>query len=371
MALTEYATETVPDVVKKSVPSFFYSDPLMRAMKQRGTVKRSGGTEVRFVRVMSGHSDLTEINATNMAVALNKKQTLAPLTANWTKYIKPIILPRIDLDRMQSAAMKKAHILRITQAAVQSLRNGVCRRIYIGDSNTTDLAGLGTLNGGRSANPNTTGTSAGLINGAIEFDTKATQDTNGNSYLNQARLDDSTVDDEDNWHNQFVQHGGIGVDCLESIEEVKILADSYAEDDEGISIGIMSVADHVALGAEVRAYPGGANASAIVYTTDDIKKGRAHKTVWAAGGVFYYSNRWMTAARLGNYPGAAGNINEAIYLLNPNYVEWWVNANNDFRVTPFKDFLLTNGNDADVGFINLETQFACPGLMMHGGVRAA
>lgn len=369
MALTEYATETVPDVVKKAVPSFFYSDPFMRAMKQRGTVKRNGGTQCRFVRVMSGHSDVTEINATNLSVALTKKQTLAPMTADWTKYIKPIILPRIDLDRMQSAQMKKMHILRITQAAVQSLRNGVCRRIYLGNSSTTALSGLGTLNGGRSAAPNTTGTSSGLINGGLEFDTPAAQATAGNSYLNQVRLNDTT-NDEDNHHNQFVQHGGIGVDCLESIEEVKILADSYAEDDEGISIGIMSVADHVQLGAEVRSYPGGTNAAAIVYTVDDVMKGRAHKTVWAAGGVYYYSNRWMTAVALGSYPGGAA-INEAIYLLNPNYAEWWVNAGNDFRVTPFKDFLLTNGNDADIGFINLETQFALPGLMMHGCVRAA
>ena len=102
MALLEYATLTVPDVVKKSVVSFYNRDPLLKAMQGRMQVKRSGGTNVRVVRVKSGHSDVTEINETNLSVPLAKRETLSAMTGDWAKYIKPSILPHIDSDRMSS-----------------------------------------------------------------------------------------------------------------------------------------------------------------------------------------------------------------------------------------------------------------------------
>ena len=77
MALLEYATFTVPDVVKKSVVSFYNQDPLLQALQSRHKVKRSGGTEVRIRRVKSAHSQVTEINATNMSVPLSKTETLS------------------------------------------------------------------------------------------------------------------------------------------------------------------------------------------------------------------------------------------------------------------------------------------------------
>ena len=102
MALLEYATLTVPDVVKKSVVSFYNRDPLLKALQSRMQVKRSGGTQVRVVRVKSGHSDVTEINETNLSVPLAKRETLSAMTGDWAKYIKPVILPHIDRDRMSS-----------------------------------------------------------------------------------------------------------------------------------------------------------------------------------------------------------------------------------------------------------------------------
>ena len=175
--------------------------------------------------------------------------------------------------------------------------------------------------------------------------------------MNETRVEDTT-NFEDNWFNQYVAHTGFGTDFLQTVEEVKITADSYAEDDEGISLGILNISDHVALGDEVRSYPGGANAAAITYTVDDLNKGRAHPTIHVAGGVQYHSNRWMNDTNIGS--------TDACYLLNPNGCEWWVNANNDFRVTKFSDHLETSNQDADVGYIILEVQLAVPNLLVNG-----
>ena len=352
MALLEYATRTVPDVVKKAQNAFYTRDPFLNRLQSRQRVKRSGGTNVRVIRVKSGHSDVVEINGTNISVPLAKKETLSAMSGDWAKFIKPIILPHFDRDRMSNRADAKMWIQDMTMAAMMGLKNQVCRQIYVG--NETALAGLGTLNG------NTSGlSSSGFENGALQFATPTAQAAAAGTYLNETRVEDTT-NYEDNWFNQYVEHTGIGTDFLKTVEEVKITADSYAEDDEGISLGILSIANHVALGDEVRSYPGGSNAAAITYTVDDLNKGRAHPTIHVAGGIQYHSNRWMTDASL--HATTTGHC----YLLNPNGCEWWVNANNDFRVTKFSDHLETSNQDADVGYIILEVQLAVPNLLVNG-----
>ena len=56
--------------------------------------------------------------------------------------------------------------------------------------------------------------------------------------------------------------------------------------------------------------------------------------------------------------------------MNPNTIEYWVNANNDFRVTKFTDHLETSNVDADVGYIILEVQLAMTNPMANGAVSA-
>lgn len=369
MALLEYLNRTVPEVMPKSVQSFFYNDQLMKELRAKGMVKKSGGSHVRIVRVKSGHSDITEINGSNLSVALTKKETFSSMTGDWGRHIKPIIIAHPDISRMESAEQKKAHVMDTVNAVVQSFKNDYCRRVYLGDTSSAGkLAAVGTLNGGRSAANNANGTSSGFVNGALEFDTPTTQDTNGNTYLNEARTEDST-NDEDNWYNQFAANTGIGTDALKAAELVKLRADTYCEDEEGISLGILGLTEHQALGDEVRSYPGGGS-SAIVYTPDDIENGRAHKVVLIAGGIKYFSNRWMTAAALGNFAGSGGNIDDAIYFLNPNTIELWINKGYDFKVTKFTDHLETSNQDADIAYVILESQFAVRELLANGCTRS-
>ncbi len=349
MPLLEYATLTVPDVVKKSVVSFYNRDPLLKALQGRMKVKRSGGTQVRVVRVKSGHSDVTEINATNLSVPLSKRETLSAMTGDWAKYIKPIILPHIDRDRMSSKEEVKRFVQDESTAAMQSLKNDVVRQLYMG--NVTELAGLGTLNG------TVTGlSSSGFQRGALIFNTPAAQAATANQYLNETRVHDTT-NYVDNWYNQYAAAATIGTDFLQFAEEVKITADTFAEDEEGISLGVMSIADHVLLGREVRT-TGTTTGPQLMYTPADLTSGKAHPTVFMVNGVQYHANRWMTDAAVG--------ASDACYLLNPNTIEYWVNANNDFRVTKFADHLETSNVDADVGYIILEAQFAMTNLMANG-----
>ena len=77
----------------------------------------------------------------------------------------------------------------------------------------------------------------------------------------------------------------------------------------------------------------------------------------------------MTAATLGVTGGAS--IAAGVYMLNPNTIEYWVNANNDFRVTKFSDHLETSNVDADVGYIILEVQLAVTNLMANGCINSA
>ena len=349
MALLEYATLTVPDVVKKSVISFYNRDPLLKALQSRMQVKRSGGSQVRVVRVKSGHSDVVEINETNLSVPLAKRETLSAMTGDWAKYIKPIILPHIDRDRMSSKEEVKRFVQDESNAAMQALRNDVTRQIYLG--NVSNLLGLATLNGAR-----VSGTASGFTNGALQFQSPLAQATEGLTYLNETRVEDTT-NFVDNWFNQF-ETCTMGTDFLSAAERLKITADTYAEDEEGISL----------VGDEVRT-TGVTSGPQLMYTVGDITSGKANPTVHIVNGVQYHANRWMTANSVVGSGGAT--VQNPVYLMNPNTIQYWVNANNDFRVTKFSDHLETSNVDADVGYIILEIQLAVTNPMANGAIAAS
>ena len=358
MALLEFANRTVPVLMKKSVNSFFAADPLLRVLLEKNQVKRTGGSSIKLVRIKSGHSALTEITSSNISVPLVKQSTTASLSGDWGKVVKPLIIPHVDRDRATSPDEAKRLVQDTVAAAMQDAKNKLMRQVYIGDQ--AELKAFGSLNGGISATTGfTTGTSNGLERGAIYFNTPEDQRDDAVSYLGQARLWDTENNDVDNWHNQFAD-AVIGTDFIEKAEEVKLMADSYADDNEGITLGVCSNADLVAIGSELRAYPAaGTQNSAIVYTTDDVAKGRVHQTLKIINGVQYYANRWMSDA---NMPG----LKDHVYLLNPNGIEFWVNAGNNFRVTPMYDGLQTSNVDASIGFIILEAQLVVTNLMIQG-----
>ena len=342
MGLLEFANFTVPDVVKKSIPSFYAKDPLLEALRSRNKVIRSGGTNVRVPRIKSGHSDITELNGTNLEIPLAKRETFDFASGDWARVVKPIILPHIDRDRMQSNADKKRWVNDTTAAVMQSFHNSVSRQIYVGDVAT--LTGLGTLNGGKTGL-----SSSGFENGALQFVLPASQ---SGTYMNLTRTQD-TVNDEDNWYNQYKSHTGISTDYLDVAEELKITADSYAEDSEGISIAVCPIATHVAIGDAIRTTGTGPG---LMYRPEDLDAGKAHKTIHVINGVKYFANRFMTEARM-QTNGNSGHTG-LVYLLNPNGIQYYVNAGNDFRVTKFTDHTMHGNMDADVAFVFLEVQLA-------------
>ncbi len=358
MGLLEFANFTVPDVVKKSTPSFYAKDPLLEALRSRNKVIRSGGTNVRVPRIKSGHSDITQINGTSLEIPLSKKETFDFAFGDWARMVKPIILPHIDRDRMQSNADKKRWVNDTTSAVMQSFHNQVSRQIYVGD--VAALAGLGTLNGGKTGL-----SSSGFESGALQFKATGPASTDfaqTGTYMNLARARDFT-NDEDNYYNQFKEHTGFNSNYLEIVEELKITADSYAEDGEGISIAVCSIPAHVAIGKALRGV-GGQNGGGLTYRPEDLEAGKAHKVIHVGGGVKYFSQRFMTDARMIAAGAPSGGTGDFVYLLNPNGIQYYVNANNDFRVSKFTDHTMHGNMDADVAYVFLEVQLAVHNLLI-------
>lgn len=354
MGLLEFANFTVADVVKKSIPSFYSQNPLLEAMRKRNKVIRSGGTNVRVPRIKSGHSDISELNGTNLEIPLAKKETFDFIFGDWARFVKPIILPHIDRDRMQSNEDKKRWVQDTTTAVMQSFQNSVARQMFVGDVGT--LSGFGTLNGFQTGL-----TSSGFENGALRFQSPAAQQASGLAYMNLGRKVD-TIDDQDNWYNQFEEHDGFGGTFLTQAEAVKMTADSYAQDNEGISIGLTSIPNHIAIGDAIRTY---GTMSGLMYRPEDLERGMAQKTIHVINGVKYYNSRFMTDDRIDpTTPGAVPT--NFVYLLNPNGIQYYVNANNDFRVTKFTDHTMHGNMDADVGYVFLESQLAVHQLLIQG-----
>lgn len=351
----EYATLTVPELVENYVPSFENRDPLFKQIRASNKRIRSGGSQVRIRRVKGRHSDAVQIDGTNITVPLTKVDTFSVMAGDWGKMIQPIILPHVDRDRLSSKAEVQRWVKETTRAALAGHFIKLYRRVYTGAGAGPYLQ-IGSLNGN-----STTGTTTGFANGAIRWQTPTAQAAAAITYLGETRVQDTTYF-TDNWFNQWAQHGGIGTDFLEKAKLTKITGDSYmAEDGQGIRIGLLSIPDHVAMGEELLAYPGAGGVSAISYTVDDVEKGRGHPTVHIVGGIHYWSNRFIDTTSM-------SPLVEPCYLLNPDGIEYWVNANNDHRTTKFTDHLETSNQDADVAFIVTEIQFAVPNLLIQGGI---
>jgi hypothetical protein len=344
MALLEYANRTVPDVVQKSLVSATNTDPLLKDIRAKSKVKRSGGTHVRIIRTKSRHSDAVGIDGTNLSIPLDKLETTSAMTGDWGRIIKPIILAHPDLTRMSTNEERKQYIADMTDAAVTSLMNAILRQLYVGDAGAP-YNKISTLHGDRTGLP-----SSGFQNGALQFAVPASQT---GTYLNETRTADTTIFDANNWFSQYVVHGGFGSSALRSIEQMKITADTYATKG-AIGLGILSISDHVLLGDEVRAVSG-SSSQGLHYTVEDIEKNRAVPTVWVANGIRFYANRYMSAANMGH--------TGSCYLLNTDTTEWWVNAGYDFMPTKFTNHLEHSNQDADVAYIIAETQFAIANLM--------
>jgi hypothetical protein len=350
MALLEYLNRTVPDLVRKRIPSFFAEDPLLNALEKSNRVDRSGGSFVKLYRTKSGHSDFTRIDSSNITIPLVKKDTFSGLKGDWGKLIKPIIIPHVDIDRAPTPEEKKKLTQDVTDAAMMSGRNQLARQLYMGDESVLDV--VGTLNGTKTGLRST-----GLQNGALSFLSPTAQAAASITYLDETRVYDS-VNDEDNWYNQYAEHTGINVDFIDAAEEIKAIADTYAEEGE-ISMGIVSIENLVKIGRAVRSYPGtAAQRAAIVYTPADIEAGNIHKTVEIINGVHYHANRWMTDARVGKV--------EPCFFLNPKGIQLWVNGGHFFKTRKFHDGLETSNHDALISFISLEVQFAVINLLAQG-----
>ncbi len=102
----------------------------------------------------------------------------------------------------------------------------------------------------------------------------------------------------------------------------------------------------------------------MTYRPEDLEAGKAHKVIHVGGGIKYFSQRFMTDARMISAGAPSGGTGDFVYLLNPNGIQYYVNANNDFRVSKFSDHTLHGNMDADVAYVFLEVQLAVHNLLI-------
>ena len=348
MALLEYINRTVPDVMKKYEPMFFSNDALFSDIERKNKVVRSGGTEVRLTRVISGHSDIYAIDGSNHSVPAVKKQTFGQMTGNWGWYSKPVTLSHYDRDRLQTPDEKKRFVAETVQAVIMDFRNKVQKQVYLG--NQTDLLNIGTLNGAASGL-----TASGFTRGALEFRTPTAQAVSGTSYLNVVRTEDTT-NDVDNWYNHFGD-AAPGTDALSVLSKLKRKADSYADEGEAACI-ILGFDTSEKLEEEILnagSLTAGHGAGQIMYTPADIAKG-VHPPIQVIRGMRIYTNRFMDSL------ATEASVVDPIYGLNTSKIEWWVNAGKHFKFSGMRD-LAAIGQKVDYGTVDLEAQFMVRNLL--------
>lgn len=348
MGFTEYANLTLPKLTPKVVPTYLDRDPFFKLLRAAKKVTLTGGTKIR-IRIAKGiHSEATEITDSNITVPLVSGNIFDYVEMDWPKIIIPLVYNHVDRDRMTDAAEVKQWTQQILKSSLSHSMKQFRRRLYMGDAvgaGRTAYRGFMTLFGDTSV----TGTRTGFEFGLLSFATPAAQAASGDTWLTRSRRVDST-NDYDNWYTQYGQHNGIGVDFFDVALEQKILADSFAgEDEDGeMDIGLVGIQDHIKLGKEIRNTPGGS--SNILYTPADITSGRVIPRVTQVDGIRYHSTRIFTPASIG--------ITEPAYLLTSAQFQMLVNKGMDWKPTPLYDGLKTSNVDADIGFIETAIQIA-------------
>ncbi|MFA6133966.1 MAG: hypothetical protein WC869_08140 [Phycisphaerae bacterium] len=354
MGLLEYATVTVPKLVGDYKWGGASKNPLRTEIERKGRINIEGGPYIMFRRIKGRHSDAVILNDTNMSVPLVKVDTFSTMSGDWPRMAQPIVLPHIDRDRMGSTQEVKKWIDGCVRAALSSHNIMITKRLYSGAAQNPAYYSIGSLNGS-----NVSGTSSGLVNGALRFQTPVAQAAAAITYLNETRVEDFSAAGSygiNNWHNQWAQHSGIGVDFIHAARECKATADEFDESGDGISIGILSTQDWVNLGDEIMTYPGAGGFPSIQYTVDDLEKGRAYPAITMAAGIRFYPNRYM----------AVSGVTEPCYLLNADGIEFWVHAGMDGKVGKFVDLWDPMGIDCDVAKIRWSAQYAVTNLPMQG-----
>lgn len=345
MAFTEYATVTVPTLVKKFVPTYFDSDPYFKMLRSTKQIKLVGSQKVRVRLVKDYHSEPTEISDSNITVALGRRNIFDYIEWDWPRLIAPLIWPHEDHERMTSTPGDAAlWVKQTTATTLEWMFKNLRKRLYLGTADSR-FYGFMTLLGS-----NTSGTRTGFANGLVVFDTIANQIASGPTWLGRSRRQDTT-NDFDNWYNQYKQHSGIGVDFFDAALEAKLLADSFADTEGGgegeIDIGILSITNHIKLGTEIRNTPSGG--AQVLYTIDNIEQGRVVPRVHVVDGVKYFSNRLFNDTTIGK--------TEPCYLLPSACIDFQVFNGLNFKTTKVFDGLETTNVDADIGYIKLSGQF--------------
>lgn len=348
MAILDFLNYANPTIIKKSVAGFYFKDPLLNEIMAKNKVIMSGGPYARFVRLKNRPSDPVEITATNMGTPLINVSISGECRADWAWYNMPLVFAHAERDRYTSKEEVARWVKDKTDACMIGFRTLVSTQLYVGTvygkTGARILDSIGTLNGNVTDLQPT-----GITHGALRFQTPTAQAAASIPYLNVTRVEDTTQD-ENNWYNHFAQHGGIGVDFCDIVEQVKMEADTYAEGQGEISMGVMWTRNHSYMSRALRQYPGGGGVTAITYTVDDVAKGRMIPGVFMWGGIKWYSNRKMTDTALSQTQPA--------YLLNPDTIEFWVNAKKHFAVGKTIDLSTTTLQEADAAVVRLECQFA-------------
>jgi len=354
MALLDYANLVAPEFAKAYSITAATKNMFINELVTKRRVIRTGAPKIIIRRVVGRHSDAMRVTGTRLSVPLEKVSTFDTVEADWPHMIQPIILPHPDKWRLGSKDEVKRWVDASVKAAAMSHNIEVMRRAFQGTCPNTDYYCIASFNGG-----DTNGTTLGLENGAVIFDTPANQVIGALTYLGAARAQDTTYG-INNWYNQYQQHAGIGVNFMQAVAKVKAYADEHDNADElgaGISMGALSVDDWVSLGDELAMYPGGFG-PALHYTVDDLEKGKAYPAIYVARGVKFFPSRWMTVS----------GVTEPCYLFNPNAIEVWVHQGQDGKVGRFINFEETMGLLADVAFVKYSLQFVVTSPTGIGGV---
>jgi hypothetical protein len=342
MSILEFSNRAIPDVIKKAEVSFYHKDPLFSDLRSKNKVVRSGGSEVRFVHIISGHSDIVEINGANHTVPAEKRQTLTTATGDWGWLAKPITISQYDMLRLKTPDEKSRHIKDITMAAMLGFENSIQQQLWLG--NQSDCLSVSTLNGNK-----TDGTSSGFGTGALEFVVPASQ--NG-SYLGRTRTYSATA--QDVWYNQSVDVTP-ATDMLPKLATMKRRCDSFADVGQA-DMSVMPFATYGSFEDEVLSYGGSA---AIQYTPADIAAGKGYPPVTVVRGMRIFTNRWLDSL------ATESGVTHPSYLLNSDTIELWINGGMDFKFSGLKD-LSDIGQKVMFGTIDLQLQPVVRNLMCNG-----
>lgn len=339
----EWLTRVTALLMAAAIQNWFANDPFFSQIVKAGEkVDINNQSNIRVPREYGRVGNPRQTSMGAPLITASRAPGRIETSVNILEMLFPLAIQGTELRRLDKANVK-ATLTSIVKRAILQNKVAFNRRLYSGNYVVGDEDYLIYPSFNSGANDCL---APGLEKGFLSFDSPEDQDGSG-TYLGWTRR----FSDEDNhlssWYNQHEEWSTPRelADAVLNVTEKARIA-HMTDMENPFSMGIMSFDTFKVMNSALK-NTNDAGFPTVMYTAEDLAKGRVAKPTRLVNGVPFAPSQWMddTAFTVDN-PMLLLNLDELVWIRNANYTI----GEDGQGLTPWRNFLETCGQDYMVAY---------------------